>query len=419
MNNEIIFDEKSGISAEEQKEILSQINGIAEKNRQMLSENLPEKITGKKGALFPLVVNISAAAILCIGAAFLISFNTRVDEGVRTGNVVFNLTERALIDEIRKDTAEQIAAKEMEIASITSRMEDIDNELLQLYSSNITLSAEQLEVRERLVQMQGVFREELSVLNTERSQILETSRAREARLRAQLEERTREYAAAAEKAGELDSALGELQRLSGEQERFAAIDAHFAGSIASIGDMIQNERYDQAANAITAVREFVNSSIPGSSAASRSFSSRREYYNQTINMMEAMIHDARRNSGTVNNTQQLEMLAKNAELQETVNNMQKTIDSFTAGSSGQTQRISELEASAATMRDQVSALRTANSALEQSSSDKDRTITNLQNENRTLSSSTAELRATITTQEQRITELNNNLTAIRQLLTEN
>ena len=38
-DNEIVIDPSSGISVEEQKEILSQINGIAEKNRKRLSES--------------------------------------------------------------------------------------------------------------------------------------------------------------------------------------------------------------------------------------------------------------------------------------------------------------------------------------------------------------------------------------------
>jgi len=118
MNNEIVLDEKSGISIEEQKEIMSQINGITEKNRQKLAQNAAQgeeniKIDAKKkSAFFPLVVNISAGLILIIGFVLLFIFNRQTDTKVRTGFIVYNHTERALIDEIRKSTAEQIAAKE-------------------------------------------------------------------------------------------------------------------------------------------------------------------------------------------------------------------------------------------------------------------------------------------------------------------
>jgi len=413
-NNEIIIDASSCFSADEQREILSQINGIAEKNRQKLSENAPKEKSvlnaKKKSGFFPLAVNIAAIAVLCAGAALLVSFNTKADAEVRTGNAVYNLTERALIEEIRKDTSEQIAAKEKEIGAITSRMEEIDNELLQLYSSNINLSSDQIEARERLLAMQGTFREELSVLNEERSQILESSRAREARLRAQLEERTREFAAAQQKvSGELETALNELERLSGEQEKIAAVDANFSGGIASIGDMIQNSRYDQASQFILNLRDFIGSP---SISNTRSFRSRREYYNQALNLMEVMIADSRKNSSSGSGAEQIELMTKNSQLQDTISEMQRTIDSFSSGSSGQTRRISELEAL-------IASLQNTNTALEQRSAEKDRTISTLQNENANLTSNNTELRAANTSQTQRIADLNNQLTAIRQLLTEN
>jgi len=412
MENEIIFDEKSGISVEEQKEILSQINGIAEQNRSKLSENVPNKApvtSSKKGIAFPLIVNISAVVILCLGAVLLIALNSRNDAQVRTGKTVYNFTERALIDEIRKDTADLIAAKEAEIEGITSRMEEIDRELLGLYSSNVTLNTEQIAARERLLAAQTSFRDELSVLNNERSQILESSRAREARLRAQLEERTREFAAAQQQAsGELESALSDLNKLSNEQDKIASIDAHFFGGIASINALMQKNQYDQAATANAALREFVNTSFSQTGITfTRSFQPRREYYNQTISLMETMIADARKNSGAGNQAEQLELHAKNSQLQETINEMQSVIDGFSRGSAGQTQRVTELES-------RITVLSNEKTTLEQSSAQKDRTISTLQNEN----ASIGELRATITNQEQRITDLNNQLAAIRQLLSE-
>ena len=420
-NDDIVIDSSSGISVEEQREILSQINSITEKNKRQLSENAPVKkekiIAKKKGFIFPLAVNIAAAALLGIGAFLLISFNSKVDEQVKTGNVVFNLTERALIDEIRKDTAEQIAAKEAEISAITSRVEEIDKELLQLYSSNINLTSEQIAARERLLAMQGTFREELSVLNTERSQILESSRTREARLRAQLEERTREFDAAHQRvSGELETAVNELEKLSSEQEKIAAIDAHFAGSAASINALIQKTQYAQAAQTVANLRDFLNNNLVSQSA---SFRVKREYYNQSLNLLELLIADAHRNSAAGSSAEQIELAAKNTQLQETIDSMQKTIDASNTGSSSQTQRIREMEEASASLRNQVTSLRTEKTTLEQHAADKDRTITTLQTENTNLTSNNTELRTTITGQEQRIADLNNQLTAIRQLLLEN
>ena len=101
--NEIIFDASSGISVEEQKEILDKINGITEKNRTMLSQGAdlqPDKKRGKtpvinakkSGAVLPLVVNIAAVVFLCAGVTFLVMFYSDVDARVRMGDAVYNLT---------------------------------------------------------------------------------------------------------------------------------------------------------------------------------------------------------------------------------------------------------------------------------------------------------------------------------------
>ncbi|MDR0879054.1 MAG: hypothetical protein LBN21_13490, partial [Treponema sp.] len=67
---EIVFDPNSGITEDEQREILSEINNITEKNRQSLSaqggapdtagENSKKQIihAKKRGTAFPLIINI-------------------------------------------------------------------------------------------------------------------------------------------------------------------------------------------------------------------------------------------------------------------------------------------------------------------------------------------------------------------------
>jgi len=450
---DIKIDENSGISAEEQQEILTQINGITEKNKKQLSENVPAKkekiIAKKKGFIFPMTVNIAAAVFLCLGGFLLISFNGKTDEQARTGSVVLNLTERALIEEIRKDTAEQIAAKEHEIEAIASRMEEIDRELLLLYSSNIDLTAEQIASRERLLALQNNFKNELSVLNNERSHILEASRVKEARLRAQLEEQTSELVSAQQKVSDdLEAASAALAKMTAEQEKIAAIDAHFVGSINSIGGLVQNARYDQAAQAAANLRDFLNLNTVTQSA---SFRVKKEYYNQSLHLMELLISDARRNSAEGRSEELTELTAKNKALEETIDNLQRTVDAGSRGNSGQAQRIREMETTISSLRETERTLRSANTNFERTASEKDRTIsslqndkttlqndktilqndkTTLQNENASLTSTNSELRANVTSltsnvsdlqsrvtsQQQEILNLNNQIAAIRQLL---
>ncbi|MDR1836142.1 MAG: hypothetical protein LBQ89_00620 [Treponema sp.] len=413
---EIVFDDKSGISIEEQKEILAGINGITEKNRRSLSDGFrPDGLRGKKqvinakkrGAFFPLVVNITALIVLFGGAVFLIPFYERVDAQVRTGSAVYNLTEKALIEDIRKDTAEQIAAKDIEIASIASRLEEVDALLSQVYSGQ-DLTPEQLDT---LLLMQTSYREELAVLQDERSVILESSRVREAALRVQLEERARESFAYTVNSGGIDSAAAELERLTSEQEKIAAIDAYLAGGLVSAGALVQSRLYDQAAEVIADLRDFCNNN---SLASARSFQTRREFYNQSINSMETIIDEMRK--FTALNSEGWEMYEKNVQMEGIIAEMQKTIDAFSSGNSGQVRRISELEESVSSLRTSVSSLRASVSSLETSVSEKDRTISSLETERAGLSQTVSALQATNDAQGQEIANLRNQIELIRQAL---
>jgi len=400
----IEFDEKSGISLDEQKEILSKINGIAEKNRKLLSQSTQVDkdkkgnivINAKKsGAGFPLAVNIAAAAVLLSGIFLLFFFFHKKDTSVRIGKAAYDITERTLIQEIRKDTSEKIAEKEMEITSISTRLDEVDEELAKLYSSNIQLTKEQIAAQERLLAMQTSFRDELAVLQDEKSQILESSRSREARLRAQLDERTREFAAAQQKVtGELDYATSELDKLTTEQERIAAIDAQVSGGLAAVKGYIKNEQYDQATRTVENLRHFCNTNTL---ASSRVFQSRRDFYNQSIDFVEAMILDAQKNSGSSLGSEQFELKAKNVELQNKISEMQKTNDALSKGGSGLTTRISELETT-------ITEKDTKISTLETDAKTKSADITRLQNSN--------------TSQQQEITRLRNLLTQVQQALKE-
>jgi len=111
----IVFDAKSGISEEEQREILAKINNITEKNRLSLSEgegkSKKTRFKAKKsGGRFPAIVNIIAFAALAGGLAILISTQGKTDARIRTGTKVYNIAERALIEEIRRETQNAAAA---------------------------------------------------------------------------------------------------------------------------------------------------------------------------------------------------------------------------------------------------------------------------------------------------------------------
>jgi chromosome segregation ATPase len=409
-NGDIVFEKNSGISEEEQQEILAGINGIAEKNHRSLSGAAQGSrfVVRKKGGLFPALVNAAAALFLVGGFFFLSSFQGKEDVLVRQGTKVYNSAERALIDEIRKETSSQIEAKENEISLIISKMEEIDSQLQGLYSANMELTADQRAAGENLRRLQDEYRVGLSTLQDERSRILENSRAREASLSAQLEARNREFAAASRQSeAALDAAQRELALLSREQENAANIEAQLGAYLAAINEFIQKGHLDNAANSLSNMRQFLNTPAFQSF---RSIQARKAFYAQSIDSLEALIQELRKTipaEGLPAAREQEEeaqkaleeLQAKNAQLEEENRRLNRSIASGNPRDSG---RLSELET-------QASRLRTQNNEQAAQLQEKDQAIAAQDNAIR-------ELRTQNSAQEERITNLDNQLTSLRQAL---
>ncbi|MDR2965992.1 MAG: hypothetical protein LBU88_09475 [Treponema sp.] len=148
-NEEIILDSGSGISIEEQREILSQINGIAEKNRRSLLEAAASiqdekkiKINAKKKGIFPLVVNIAALLILAGGGLSLYLVNSKKEHQIREGSGVFSITEQALIGELTAaqqeaySTLQQLATEQERAAAIDSYISGAITKISELILSD-------------------------------------------------------------------------------------------------------------------------------------------------------------------------------------------------------------------------------------------------------------------------------------------
>jgi hypothetical protein len=295
--NEVVFDSSSGIPIEEQKEILTKINGIAEKRRRHLSQAADENegIKAKNNsAFFPLLVNAGALLILCAGAWFIFFFNGKKDVQVRQGTGVYDLTEKALIDEIRKD-----------------------------------------------------------------------------------------------------SAMTELEQLSKDQDKSAAIEAQLAGGLTAISELIKDGKYDQAAKSIENFRYINNAGVFPSS---RSAQSKREFYNKAIDSMETMITHLRATGGA----ESLELVSKNSQLEAKMAEMQKTIDSFSSGSSGQARLIKEKDDSI--------------SKLQKDSADKDRVIASLETDKNNLTQTVSDLKTVSDEKDKKIAELQSVVDVVRQVI---
>ena len=304
-NKGIVFDANCGISEEEQREIFAQINRITEKNRLSLAASAEagkgkkkKKFKAKKsGGLFPALVNVAAIAALAGGFFALYTFQGKTNADVREGAKVYNSAERALIDEIRKETSSRLEAKENEISKISSQLEGVDAELRDLHSSAQELTAEQQAAEDRLRAIREEYRAALANLQDERSVILEEARAREASLQAQLDSRTRELAMVAEQSSiAIGMAQTELDRLSREQSQTASVEAQMGAFFATLTSRISENRLDDAAEIIATTRAFLNTPA---FMGLRSIQARRELYVQAINSFDAMIDELRRSQAAL------------------------------------------------------------------------------------------------------------------------
>jgi chromosome segregation ATPase len=421
----IALDAGSGISLEEQREILAGIDHLAEKNRRELGAGGAEPFAAKKrGILFPLLVNGAAILILAGAFLFLLSMRGKEEERFREGRVVYSSAERALIEEIRRETTRKLGEKEQEIDLVVSRLDEVDAELQSLQVSVDTQAEERKLTLRRL---HDEYESTLAGLQDERSEILESSRTREAALKAQFEARAGELAAAAaESEARLGAARSELERLAGEQERAAAIDAQLSGFFVRAGGAIRAGSPDAAAGILKSARDFLNTPV---FQGMRSFQSRKELYTAAADALEGMLGELKKNTAAVPAAVEetagadsgaaalnAELAGKNAALEREITELKETITALSGEGSDLGQMLAEARETAATLRN-------LNQALEAANAERVTAISALQSQNGTLTQTVterdrviAELRAQTAAQVETIENLNTQLASIRQAL---
>ena len=253
----IVFDTSSGISLEEQQEILEGINSMMADslgNTRMSpdADLLQEQSSSlqnikKKDYYFPLSVNIGAVLVLGLGILLLSMFNRHDVQEIRESSATLGITERMLIQEIRQETNRLISEKENQINDILSRLSFANAEYILLSESVESLTEAQMERAAYLLQVQEEYRQTLSWLHEERAGILEDSRQREMALRLYAEQSL----------VELSAAMEELRRLGTEQERAARVESQMSGFYATLNSQINSGSLDDAANTLNSMREFL------------------------------------------------------------------------------------------------------------------------------------------------------------------
>jgi len=268
---DIPIDAESGISEEDQRDILSQINGIAEKNRQSLTggDGPRGKVQARKtGGLFPVLVNAFAAIALAGGFIALSALQGEVSVQAREGARVFNPAERALIEEIRRDTNASLFTIDQEIAMILASLASVETSIQGLAESADDPTDEQVAEWETLRAQRDEYGAALAQAREERSRVLAAARSQEALMQEQLDARVRDLDAQAERAeAELGAAREELAALSREQAQATAAEAQVGALFANIQMQIAQGRFDDATRATESLRGFLDATATPSAQA--------------------------------------------------------------------------------------------------------------------------------------------------------
>ncbi len=308
--SEFIVVEDSKISEEDRSEILSQIETVVEQNQIPITDELFRIHPKKKGALFPLLLNIITILLVAGGVFFTFRFFQARQEILSSETQEYLSTEGKLIEELRQESEEALAAKEDEINRIQNELAELDRQSQDLRENmeesirereaqlREELEAELASERERL-QGQGLaqediesqlqalearrqeefeqqlaeYREEIQVelqekeaelaqakemaeeileqANRERAQLEEETRQREAELRQQFEE---EREALESRSSRAEEKLRELAEL---RERETLMNDQIIGSYAEIIDEIQAGNVEAAGAALEELKRFI------------------------------------------------------------------------------------------------------------------------------------------------------------------
>ncbi len=302
--------EVEGFSEEERQDIVNQIDQVARSNRLGASESFSNIQPQKKGSLFPLVVNLLALVLIGAGIFGANYYFNRQIEALSIESRQLESAEGTILEAVKKESEEQLNAKEAEISQIREDLQQIaqqrqslqENMLAQIEAKEQQLrndleatlrqerqrlesqgvSSQELEERlqefrlqqeqeyqaalqdyrresnqqlaekeQELQEAQATAEQILAEANREKAEILENTQQREAELRQQFEtERERLTAETSEIQQELES-LSEIR--SNEQLYRDQIN----GMYRSIQQALEQGNRQTAQARITDLREFL------------------------------------------------------------------------------------------------------------------------------------------------------------------
>jgi hypothetical protein len=307
----IVFDESSGISKEDQKEVIKEIEKAASRNKLAAGPQAFILKAQKKGIMMPLLVNLLAVFLLAAGGGVLYYFYQRGESTLKEEAVAITTAEGKLIEELKKESEAKLLAKNREIDQIQGRLSAIDAERQELARNleakvaareqelrrgmeaalgaereklrqqgiaeqDITRRLERLETQKgaelqaqiegfrrkaeeekaqaenNLKALQQEYRAGLAQASAERQKVLDEARQRESELKSQLEARTQALEA------ESQQARQELSRIAEQRAKEQRASNQLLGFYYQIKADMQSGRLDQALATVEGVRAYLN-----------------------------------------------------------------------------------------------------------------------------------------------------------------
>ncbi|MEE9307567.1 MAG: hypothetical protein V3V57_08630 [Spirochaetia bacterium] len=309
--DEFVLDEQSGISKEDQQEILEEIEKVSEESRISVTPETMVIKAAKRGFVFPLLVNIFSIVLLAGGGFTLYYFFQRGETVLMEEGSAIASAEGKLIEELKKESEAALQAKNREINQIQSQLEDIDKRRLELQANmdekiaaretelrgalDAELAAEREQLRqqgiseaditsrlnaletektaavqqeldsfkrqaeeerlqgeEKLIALQNEYQQNLALAEADRQRVREAAAAREAELRSQFDARTEELEQATLEARE------ELNQLAAQQEKQTLAAGQLTGFYSRVKGDIQEGDFDGALENLDAIKEYLD-----------------------------------------------------------------------------------------------------------------------------------------------------------------
>ncbi|HTO23678.1 MAG TPA: hypothetical protein VMQ10_14480 [Spirochaetia bacterium] len=309
--DELTFDKDSGISPEDQKDILHSIEEVALQNKITARPEDFVAHAAKRGILFPIIV-IAACVVGLLGggAAFYFLFQQGQTSIVK-GTVGTITAEGQLIQAVRQEANNTILAKDQEITTINGRLADIDKQRQDLQSNmDAKVSAKEADLRAQMaaaldaekarLEKQGLtqaviaqrlqdaekqraadlakqldaykrsqeaqraldeqnlktlennFQANLQKANAEKQQALEEAQKRETALRGQFTQKTQTLESTAAQA------QAQLAAIAAQRQKEDLVVGQLNGLYAVVQDQISHQSYDKAIASLGSLKDFIN-----------------------------------------------------------------------------------------------------------------------------------------------------------------